>query len=129
VTGRRSRIVAAQAVVVGLLMIVVFVTLLRPDASNPLFEITTPGATEASGLPAPGSYVGADHRGDNGRQTRPGTIRGDGAGPAVGGATAGPAVAGSDLATPEAGDDGGGEPSPTDDQYADTLTQLATRLN
>ena len=110
-------------------MIVVFVTLLQPEDSNPLFGITTPRTNEASGLPAPGSYAGPDREHGDGRENRPGTIRSVGGPPAVAGSTAGGVVGDGVVETPEADDGEAGEPSPTDDQYADTLTRLADRLN
>jgi hypothetical protein len=129
VTGSRSRIVAAQAVVVVLLVVVVFATLLQPEGSNPLFGITTPGGPSAAGLPTPGSYDDPDHRDGEGRETRPGTIRSGAGGPPAAGASPSAPVGGGLIPAPEAGADGDGEPSPTDDQYADTLTRLAARLN
>jgi hypothetical protein len=126
--------VAVQAVVVGVLLVVVFVTLLRPESNGPLFGVQAPALPDSAALPSPGSYVGANqHPNRGGRRTHPGVVR-----TAPGGATTvAPGTAA--VTTPGATDGstrpggtstgGGDQGSPTDDQYADTLTRLAARLN
>src|SRR5688572_4937651 len=60
--GSHSRLVAVQTVVVGVLMIVVFVTLLQPESDMPLSSVegpaAGPGRTE---LPSPDIYTGAEN--------------------------------------------------------------------
>lgn len=124
---------AAQAVVVGVLMVVVFLTLLRPEGNGPLFGVGVPREPDHAALPSPGSYHAArDHRhgGRPGSGPRPGTVD-TGAAPVAGETTtAGPATVGGAAPAPSAnGGDGGGQGSPTDDQYTDTLTRLAALLN
>ena len=83
----RSRIIAAQAVVVGVLMVVVFLTLLRPDADNQLFSIEAPGETEIAQPPDRQlrEQAGRDRRDRRdsrrgGRDAPPGRVLGAGAG-------------------------------------------------
>jgi hypothetical protein len=124
VTRRPSRIVIAQAVVVVLLAVVVFITLLQPKGNSPLSGVQAPGAPRQTGLPAPGGYAGADEHngGGGGRQTQPATPDGGGGGGGVVPPTTVPAPA----AAPSAG---GSEGAPAEDQYADTLARLNARLN
>ena len=144
----RSRIVALQAIVVGVLAVIVVVTLLKPEDSGPLFGVTTPGPESA--LPSPGAYVPrtGEHGGPNGpgnarvngRRNGPGSGPGNGpgngpAGPpgqaatgvagVIGGTATVPApVVGAAPNTPAGAVPGAesrnddGEGSPADDQYA-----------
>ncbi len=129
---RPSRIVIAQAIVVGLLVVIVSITLLGPEENTPLSGIETPG--ERVPRP-PGGDAGqrddaeggrrGDREGDRGRGgDRQGT--GDAGPPVASGVAGSESPAG---VAPPAADDGGDAGSPTDDQYADTLTRLAERLN
>jgi hypothetical protein len=129
-TGGRSRIVAAQAVVVGVLMVVVFLTLLRPDSSGPLIGVSSPGEPEHVVQHPADHRDGAnrDHGegGAGGRAVEPGQIQGGAPGTVlvpVPGAAEG-SVPGAEAA-PDGAPDG---QSPTDDQYSDTLTRLTARL-
>lgn len=151
----RSRIVALQAIVVGVLGVIVVVTLLKPEDSGPLFGVTTPGPESA--LPSPGAYVPrtGEHGGPNGPDGGPGNApdggpgNAPGTGPAgppgqaatgvagvIGGTATAPAPAvGAASNTPAGavpgaeGRNDDGEGSPADDQYRDTLTQITERLN
>ena len=129
-TWRPSRIVIAQAIVVGLLVVIVSITLLGPEENTPLSGIETPGEL----VPGPPGG-GAGQRDDDG-DGRPGDREGDrdrggdrqgagGAGPPG----AGPASESPVGVAPPATEDGGDAGSPADDQYADTLTRLTERLN
>ena len=124
VTRRPSLIVIAQAVVVVMLAVVVFATLLQPEGNSPLSGVQAPGSPTQTAVPQPGGYAGGDeHNGGGGRETQPATVDSGGGG-VVGPATA-PAPA--PAAAPSAA--GGSEPTPADDQYADTLSRLNARLN
>ena len=144
-----------QAIVVGVLGVIVVVTLLKPEDSGPLFGVTTPGPESA--LPSPGAYV--PRTGEQGGRNGPGNVRGNvrgngrrngpGNGPAgppgqaatgvagvIGGTATAPApVVGAASNTPAGavpgaeGRNDDGEGSPADDQYRDTLTQITERLN
>jgi hypothetical protein len=126
--------VAVQAVVVGVLMVIVFVTLLRPESNGPLFGVQAPALPDSAALPSPGSYVGANrHPNGGGRHTGAGVVPTAPGGatitaPATAGVTA-PGTTGGSTDTGAGSAGGGGQGSPTDDQYADTLTRLAARLN
>lgn len=124
VISERSRVVAIQAIVVGVLMAVVFLTLLQPEDENPLYGINGPGsaAPNPEYIPArPGGADGGIDRGTGGDQAGGGAL-----GPTVAatdgdyrtGPSAGPTLAGS-QAVPS---------SPTEDQYADTLARLSAKL-
>jgi hypothetical protein len=123
----RSRIIAAQAVLVGVLVVVVFATILRPETQEPLVGVSTPGGeTPPTAVPAPG----ADEEGDGGGGGNGGTGgRPGNGGPGDGhGGVAPPTTVpqpGAPPALPPPADD---ESSPTDDQYADTLAKLEARL-
>jgi hypothetical protein len=135
VSGRRSRIVAAQAVLVGVLLVVVYLTLLRPEDGPPLFGVDAPGreleVTDANEV-EPASQGG---HASGGREGKPDGGRPD-ARPAEfapGGAGAAPetAVGPTDAARPSLGaapSEGEGGDSPTDDQYVDAVTRLTDRL-
>ena len=102
----RSWIVAVQALVVGVLVVVVAVTLLKPEDSEDLAGVEAPGASSAPELPGPGGYA---NRSNDGRRS--------------GGTTAAPSTGIVPGGTPGT-DDG----SPSDDQYSDTLSDLDARL-
>lgn len=126
-TGRGLKLLAAQAVVVGALLIVVSLTLLRPEDGNPLFDVVAPGASEIS--------IGTANRWSAQRDPasgRPGDDRrvpGTAAPAAPGsvnpplGLVPGPSPAPQAPGAP--GDDGD---DPTDAQYADALTRLTQQL-
>lgn len=133
-TRRQSRIVAAQAVVVGVLMVVVFLTLLRPEEKGPLFGVDKPSLPGVGAGPNP-AYA-PDHHAE-GPRAGDRTTTGGGAPPtAEGGVNPSGSSAGAILPAPSttpppaqpSPGDGNGE-SPTGDQYDDTLTRLVARLN
>jgi hypothetical protein len=109
---RQGRLLTGQAVLSALILIVVYVTLLRPEGGNPLSGVETPDRS----LPAPGQAVQQPGDGDtgdrSGRQGRAGAAT-----PRV--LEAQPAPSG----VPVTGID-----EPVDDQYTDSLGQLQARL-
>jgi hypothetical protein len=147
---RRSRIIALQAALVGVLLVVVYATILRPNDDSSVSGVSAPG-------PPPGQVAtGPGH--DRHHQTKPrpprhpGTLRQAGQQPrglargggvagagAAGGAPAGlaPAAGGTPVSGPTGGSPGGsppdgggaGDESPTDDQYNDTLARLNAALH
>jgi hypothetical protein len=127
VTGRRLKLIAAQAVVVGALLIVVSLTLLRPEDGNPLFDVVAPGASEisvgtassqpAQRDPASGRAQGDPREPDAGAQVAPGTVN-----PPLGLVPGPSPVPQAPSAPGYEGED------PTEAQYADTLTRLAQQL-
>jgi hypothetical protein len=135
-TGSQSRLVAVQAVVVGVLLVIVFITLLQPESERPFSGVQGPGEPPRSDLPSPDIFSPAGGNGQPGGGNGPGG--GPGGGPGQpgggggGGAGGGPPELG--LTGPQApagggGTTGGGPVSPTDDQYADSLSRLTARLN
>ena len=126
-SSRRLKLIAAQAVVVGALLIVVSLTLLRPEDGNPLFDIIAPGGSEVSVGPGdsrptgqnPGED-GADIRGagqpDPSVQPPPGDPT-----PPLGLVPGPPPTAG--PTTPGTEDE-----EPTDDQYGGTVARLTQEL-
>ena len=122
-TGRRLKLIAAQAVVVGALMIVVSLTLLQPDDGNPLFDIVAPGGSEVSVGPA---RSGPEQREGAGERT---PADSEGTAPQAGESAAQPPlglVPAPESAAPAApsyeGDD------PTGDQYADAIARLTDQI-
>jgi hypothetical protein len=118
----RPRIVAAQAVVVGVLMVVVFLTLLKPGDTGELFGIEVPGPPGAAQGPGgPQGPIGGDGdgRGENG----PGNGRG-----ASGGPGGGPGGPGGSTFPDDFVPDGLTTDSPTADQYRDAVARLTARL-
>src|SRR3954447_23550985 len=90
-TGGSSRLVAVQAVVVGLLLVVVFVTLLQPESESPI-----EGIEGQPGLPAtdkPGDHKPAGNGPGNGSgqpgNGGPGTDGAGNGGPGNGGPSSG----------------------------------------
>jgi hypothetical protein len=124
VTGRRLKLIAAQAVVVGALMIVVSLTLLQPDEGNPLFDIVAPGGSEMSVGPA---REGADQRAG---EVERGPADAEAA-PGSGAGTAQPPlglVPAPDSATPPPVAPGYDGDDPTGDQYADAIARLTDQV-
>ena len=123
-SARRSRIVAVQAVVVGLLIVVAFLTLLRPEGDGPLLGVDAPRGP-ARGDPAPhtGDVGGVDY-------DRANDENGDdapGAGRRTGDEPSGSASFAPPPPPPISADPGGG--SPADYQYDNTLARLTARVN
>jgi hypothetical protein len=114
---RQGRLLAGQAVLSALILIVVYVTLLRPEGGGSLSGVETPDGS----FPAPGQ---ADHqRGDreagdrSGHGARAGATTPRILGPGV--------LQGQPLPT---GVPVTGIEEPSDDQYTDSLGQLRARL-
>jgi hypothetical protein len=149
-TGSPSRLVAVQAVVVGVLLVIVFITLLAPDTESPLSGIEGPGGSGQTQLPGPDIYTGptepgdddgrgeGDGNGGDGRPGGPGSGGGGGpgaAGPPDLGLTGPPVTAGGGTAESggvggdDADRDGGDADDPSDDQYADSLSRLVARID
>jgi hypothetical protein len=129
-TGSHSRLVAVQTVVVGVLMVVVFVTLLQPEAETPISGIEGPAGGGRTELPAPDVYTGAANDRDEQNEDRPGQTGGRPDEPAPSG-TEGLGLTGPPS---ETGDTGylppeGEEDKPSDDQYTDSLTRLMLRVD
>ena len=61
----RPAIIAAQAIVVGVLVVVVYLTLLRPEDEGTLSGVDAPGGTQITQQPVPGADR-RDGRGENG---------------------------------------------------------------
>lgn len=124
-TGRRLKLIAAQAVVVGALMIVVSLTLLRPEDGNPLFDIVAPGPADVSVGTADSWQAYRDSPADR-RPQRPGgaasPARPGSDTPPLGLVPAPPATRQDPV---EPGDDG---EDPTDAQYRDTLSRLTQQV-
>ena len=107
---RQGRVLAGQAVLSALILIIVYLTLLRPEGGGSLSGV------ETGVLPAPGQ-VDQQHGRPAGE---------DRAGRASPGAGSAPGVLG-DLPLP-AGVPATGIDAPSDDQYTDSLGQLRARL-
>jgi hypothetical protein len=118
---RQGRLLAAQAVLSALILLVVYVTLLRPEGGGSLSGVETPDGS----LPAPGQadqQRGDRAAGDRSRRGAPAVATTPGATPGI----LGPGVLeGQPLPTgvPVTGIEG-----PADDQYTDSLGQLRARL-
>ena len=130
----RSWIVAVQALVVGVLVVVVAVTVLKPEDSEDLAGVEVPGASSAPELPGPG---GSENRSNDGRRSGGGGQQqaSGGAGGGSFGAPGTPPVSAAVVppAAPSTGTVPGGTPgtddgSPSDDQYSDTLSELDALL-
>jgi hypothetical protein len=149
-SGRRIRIVTVQVVVVGALLLVVYLTLLRPEEQKPLFGVgvpvgpgqvaQAPGGGSGPGQPGGGGPGGGAHggggAGGGGRGHRGGAggQHGGGNGPGAqsgGTASAVPGAAASEpTALPAPARDGaeGGTVTPSDDQYDDAVSALFGNL-
>ena len=128
-SSRRLKFIAAQAVIVGALLIVVSLTLLRPEDGNPLFDIIAPGGSEVSVGPAdsqPGEGKPGEGRGDDrGAGQQDPSVQpppGDPT-PPLGLVPGPPSSAG---ATPPGTE--GDEPTATGDQYNGTVARLTQEL-
>ncbi len=125
VSGSRPKVVAAQVIVVGVLLVVVYMTLLRPEGETTLTSVDAPAA--GSGAHA---QVGERARRPAGRAERRQAPRGTAAAPfaptteTAGVTVAAPAPIPDDEAS--GGDPGSSDYSPAEDQYTDTLAQITT---
>jgi hypothetical protein len=136
VTRRRLRFIAIQAIVVCVLGAVVVLTLLRPESNMSLSGVNGPGGTTSIADGGGDQHPGGQHSGGGsagGGANTGGGNGGRGSGPAsaaqgaVSPGTAATVPAPTPGTTPGTGGSDGG--SPTDDQYADTLTRLSAELN
>ena len=134
-TRRRSRVIAIQALVVGALALIVVVTLLRPESSEPLFGVSTPNDDTDRVVVEYERHDRDSRGGDDRRGGGEGSGRGDLAltGPAGASSTAvgfaGATASGSTPPAPAPDEGSDGERgSPTGDQYGDTLARLAAKL-
>jgi hypothetical protein len=138
VNSRRTRIFAAQAIVVGALLLVVYLTLLKPESHRPLFGVGDLGGGPVAAAPNGSSGAGAvagqrgegespgRHHGTHARSDRRagGDSRVRSASTAFSGAaTPQP----SELAAPTR-DGAQGGVTPTEDQYGDTVSRLFGNL-
>jgi hypothetical protein len=139
VTRRGARILVSQVVIVLALLLVVYLTLLRPESHQPLFGIgTSTGAGQIAQSGGPGTGASQAILGPGGRRGHGrGHRRGHGAGRGGSrGAVAPPfGAASASLTQPGATADGlpgrgGAEEglTPTQDQYGDTIGQVFGRL-
>lgn len=128
---RRSQIIGAQAALVALLVLVVYLTLLRPDSTDPLREIEAPGgeqqvqapdgregdgngsAERRGASPGSGGPGGEGGGGTSGGGAWPGGVYADGGGTAAGAGAPG---------------DAGVGVSPPGDQYGDSVETLRSRV-
>ncbi|MGH2987325.1 MAG: hypothetical protein ACRDLO_11660 [Solirubrobacterales bacterium] len=128
-TGRRWAIIAAEAAGLGLVILVIYLTLLRPDGDNPLFDVDVPGDGQRT---AQGPNRDGPDRGRDGRDARAGgpANRGEREGPGriEDGERASRRGGRPPFGSPQAPPSGAGD-SPTADQYLDTLARLNARLN
>jgi len=136
---RRSQIIALQGAVVGVLLVVVYFTILRPNDDGSVSGVNGPGVPPTEVATKPAHHP--QHRVKPRIPQNRGQVRQTGASaPAPAGVSgpAGPppAVAQAPVpaptSTPVGGNSpGGGGPggeSPTDDQYNDTLARLNAAL-
>ena len=107
---RQGRLLAGQAVLSALILIVVYVTLLRPEGGGSLSGVEAPQPSFPSGQGTDRQQ--ADHRPDH-RSRR--NLRTASTEPSL-------------LETEQAPPPIVGTEQPTDDQYSDTLGQLRARL-
>jgi hypothetical protein len=112
---RQGRLLAGQAVLSALILIVVYVTLLRPEGGGSLTEVETPDGS----LPTPGQTAQPGDRDTGDRSRRAGRTAARTPGTT-------PGVLGGEPLPP--GMPATGIEQPTDDQYTDSLGQLRARL-
>jgi hypothetical protein len=130
VAAGRPRVIAAQAIVVGVLMVVVFFTLLKPEGPGDLFGIEAPvqppTAQTDNGAGGQGNGPGGP-AGLGGGGGGAGGAGGPGAGP---GGPGGPGFGGPGGALPPGSVPTGGptDQTPIDDQYDDAVSRLLDRL-
>jgi hypothetical protein len=119
-------------VIVGVLLVIVFATLLRPADTGTLFGIAQPADDRPGGAPGLERRIDtADERRE--AERKPGRRRAhDAPAPAAASITPGlaptPVPAGAGTGTEPVGAGAGDAGSPTDDQYGDTLSRLAGRI-
>jgi hypothetical protein len=109
----RWTIIGAQAATVALLVLIVYVTLLRPESTDPLRGIETPGSDQRADAP-PHEDGGSGHGGGGG-------ANGGGAG-ASGAGAIGVHGGVETTGTPVA------RLTPRGDQYSDSVSELLTKV-
>jgi hypothetical protein len=137
-TGNRIRIVGLQAVIVGALLLVVYLTLLRPEEHKPLFGVTAPGqvaqAPNGASEDQPGAAAGGRGGGPGAHGDRGGAANRQGGKAQAGTQGGSSAVAGAGVgeaaALPSPTRDDGGSPTltPSEEQYGDTVSRLFGNL-
>ena len=117
ITGKRRRLIAAQAALVVTLIVVVYFGLLRPSSLSPLTGAGVPGKPHPHGLHA-------GRTGNHGRHRGPANGPGGGRGSQGGGL-----FAQSSNVPPAQGTTGPAVPnSPTGNQYLGTVAALKAKL-
>jgi hypothetical protein len=111
---RQGRLLAGQAVLSALILIVVYITLLRPEGGGSLSGVETPDGSLRA--PGPASQQRGDRDGGDRSRRAGGTAPTP---PGVG-------IVGTEPLPPGVPDAGIEEPA--DDQYTDTLGQLRARI-
>jgi hypothetical protein len=137
-TSRGIRIVGLQVVIVGALLLVVYLTLLRPEEQKPLFGVTAPGqvaqAPNGASEGQPGAAAGGHGGGPGPRGHRGGAANRKGGKAQAGTKGGSTAVAGAAVGEPAAlpipTRDDGGSPTvtPSEEQYGDTVSRLFGNL-
>jgi hypothetical protein len=137
VIGSGSRLIAVQTAVVGVLLVVVFATLLQPESETPISGVEAPSEPSRPQPPGPDIYTGPNEEPSEPREPNPPSTPSTPSTPQIPPAPQNPAPEPAPEAPAEPapvpdGDGGerpGGQGSPSDDQYADALTRLFTRMN
>jgi hypothetical protein len=111
---RQGRLLAGQAVLSALILIVVYVALLRPEGGGSLSGVETPQPSFPSGQ-RDGEQRAESRADDRDRDRRRTFAAAPGLPPSL--------LDADQVPTPSVG-----APQPTDDQYSDTLGQLRARL-
>lgn len=141
---RRSRIIALQGAVVGVLLIVVYLTILRPTDDNSVSGVNAPGPTPQIAATPPHARHHQKPPREHGNRPHHKPPQRHGSAPAGGRVASATGAAAAPGATPSA-PGGGSAPtsppggqnttspspggnSPTDDQYNDTLARLNAAL-
>lgn len=132
----RSRIIALQGAVVGVLLVVVYLTILRPNDDGSVSGVNAPGTPPGEIATKPSDRqthrVRPRHPQNRPRPRRAGSSAAATTGVAGGGPTGlVPSAPSTPTLTPAGVSPPGGGPggeSPTDDQYNDTLARLNAAL-
>lgn len=127
----RPAIIVGQAIVVGVLVVVVYLTLLRPEDESTLSRVDAPGGAQITQQPVNPSDRD-DGPGGGERARDGGGGRGPGGGSDLVGSAFVPATAGAEAlpvapVAPPAGPEAEPE-SPASDQYHNAVSRLTERL-
>jgi hypothetical protein len=125
-SGKRVRLVAAQVVVVGGLLLVVYLTLLQPEEHKPLFGVGVPAGPGHVADTGGGEREGGAHGGGHGARGHRGGGKPPGATGAVSAAAASEPT-GLPVPAREGGNEGGAV-TPSEEQYGDTVSRLFGNL-